>query len=580
MRAGWTLLLAPFLLLLYLSSASVQPADYSGDTVVCHVDEILMPESTEEVSILVRDAAERVRQGHHTTIRASRPQFHSNNQMACPAVPGAQVAAEHTLHIHLSKMNKVFGIDPEKGQVHVGAGMLLKDLLAVMQANGLSFPAMATTNYDSISLGGMVANAAHGSHLGGRSFFASNVAIATWVDGQGTVHKSSDLRSVSGGLGLTGIITELLLQAGPMTKTRVSQHLDPDADIMARLGPLLEQRVAMQVLWRPTFHRVYFSIFEELPSTTPSDDARLSLFDTTPEELSKMATVTNLDQMDVLNKQKDIYTEAYMREETGWFATPQGDVPPTQPVVGWTNAMTAAGCPESRLCYWNAVKTTLREVSIPLSDLPEALRDIRAVADTIEGHLPWGVGVWIRFAGASSDWLSTAYGRDSAFIEMCSVQGKGLEHLPMKHQAFYEEVEQLLLCKYQGRPHYGKSTNRMLTSPCPLHWRFTLPQFDNFLHERERADPHGLFKPPIFKHIEQAVEPQSSFYPGCALRGDCYCKEDIHCHAWEGGVNLMRCVKGSVFPEARVCVPHDPLADILGHKGKPESKVGGQREEL
>lgn len=60
------------------------------------------------------------------------------------------------------------------------------------------------------------------------------------------------------------------------------------------------------------------------------------------------------------------------------------------------------------------------------------------MADAIQGHLPWGVGVWIRFADASSDWLSTAYGRDSAYIEMCSVQGKGLEHLPMKHQAFYE----------------------------------------------------------------------------------------------------------------------------------------------
>lgn len=53
-----------------------------------------------------------------------------------------------------------------------------------------------------------------------------------------------------------------------------------------------------------------------------------------------------------------------------WFATPQGDLPPTQPAVGWTNAMTAAGCPEPRLCYWTAVKATLREVSIHLSDLP------------------------------------------------------------------------------------------------------------------------------------------------------------------------------------------------------------------
>jgi hypothetical protein len=48
-----------------------------------------------------------------------------------------------------------------------------------------------------------------------------------------------------------------------------------------------------------------------------SDDARLSLFDTTPEELAKMAWVTEVDQMDVLNKQKDAYTNVLMANETG-----------------------------------------------------------------------------------------------------------------------------------------------------------------------------------------------------------------------------------------------------------------------
>lgn len=81
--------------------------------------------------------------------------------------------------------------------------------------------------------------------------------------------KSCASDSFSTTLHPSGIITELVLQAGPLTKTRVTQHLDPDTDLMARLGPLLQQRAAMQVLWRPTFHRAYFSIFEELPSSAP-----------------------------------------------------------------------------------------------------------------------------------------------------------------------------------------------------------------------------------------------------------------------------------------------------------------------
>ena len=59
-------------------------------------------------------------------------------------------------------------------------------------------------------------------------------------------------------------------------------------------------------------------------------------------------------------------------------------------------------------------------------------------------------------------------------------------------------------------------------------------------------------------------------------------QEDIHCHVWPGGVNLMRCMHGSVYPEARVCVPYDPLMDILGHRGTAEGtkEATGKSEEL
>lgn len=74
----------------------------------------------------------------------------------------------------------------------------------MLQANSMSFPVLATPNFDTLSLGAIVANNVHGSNLKGRSFFASNVARATWVDGRGTVHTGGDLKTVSAGLGLTG----------------------------------------------------------------------------------------------------------------------------------------------------------------------------------------------------------------------------------------------------------------------------------------------------------------------------------------------------------------------------------------
>lgn len=69
----------------------------------------------------------------------------------------------------------------------------------------MSVPVLGTPIYDSIAIGAAVANEVHGTNLKGQGIFADMVVNATWVDGRGIIHKSGNLSTVAGAMGLTGV---------------------------------------------------------------------------------------------------------------------------------------------------------------------------------------------------------------------------------------------------------------------------------------------------------------------------------------------------------------------------------------
>ncbi len=87
----------------------------------------------------------------------------------------------------------------------MGAGMLLRDLLTLLAANNMSLPVLSTPIYATLALDAAVASEAHGTNLDGPSVFADNVVNATWVDGTGAVRSGSNLSTVAGAIGLTGV---------------------------------------------------------------------------------------------------------------------------------------------------------------------------------------------------------------------------------------------------------------------------------------------------------------------------------------------------------------------------------------
>src|SRR5262249_43339565 len=77
-------------------------------------------------------------------------------------------------------------------------------------------------------------------------------------------------------------------------------------------------------------------------------------------------------------------------------------------------------------------------------------------------------------------WLSTGYGRESAYVAIHQYAG-------LPYQAYFDRFESIV-AEVAGRPHWGKLHSLDAGRLRPLY-----PRFDDFRRVRAEADPEGRF---------------------------------------------------------------------------------------
>ncbi|MER5650419.1 D-arabinono-1,4-lactone oxidase [Streptosporangium sp. NPDC002524] len=150
------------------------------------------------------------------------------------------------------------------------------------------------------------------------------------------------------------------------------------------------------------------------------------------------------------------------------------------------NALSAATLSASAHTYAShRVFTSVREVrflemeyAIPREHLGQALREVRDLLDRRDWRISFPVEV--RVTPASDAWLSTAYGRDSAYLA-CHV------YRPTPNPAYFEGVEEIMT-RLGGRPHWGKLHTRDAAYLAGVY-----PRFADFLAVRDALDPGRVF---------------------------------------------------------------------------------------
>ncbi|MEV0821099.1 D-arabinono-1,4-lactone oxidase [Nonomuraea rubra] len=118
------------------------------------------------------------------------------------------------------------------------------------------------------------------------------------------------------------------------------------------------------------------------------------------------------------------------------------------------------------------------EYAVPRDRLAQALRETRDLVERMDWKITFPVEV--RVTPPSDAWLSTAYGRPSAYVA-CHL------YRPTPNPAYFEGVEDIMT-RLDGRPHWGKLHTRDAAYLAKVY-----PRFTDFVALRDRLDPGRLF---------------------------------------------------------------------------------------
>jgi FAD/FMN-containing dehydrogenase len=118
------------------------------------------------------------------------------------------------------------------------------------------------------------------------------------------------------------------------------------------------------------------------------------------------------------------------------------------------------------------------EYAVPRAALLDVLAELRAGVPRLADPVMFPVEV--RVAAADDVWLSTAYGRDSAYVAIHQYTG-------LPYQDYFRLFESIATAA-GGRPHWGKMHTRDAAYLAAAY-----PRFTDFLRLRDECDPARLF---------------------------------------------------------------------------------------
>lgn len=504
-----------------LAAAERDFRNYSG-SIVCKPGTVLTPRNVEELQIAVRVA--RTQKRNLRVVSISQPRSYS--PVICPEDGG--------LILNLEKFDRLLSVDPGTQTAIVEPGILINELQDQLDRQGFTFP--VTPDFNGITVAGGMATGAHHSSLR----IASD--IGSWVEEVKLVDSAGELRTLTGAdldlirvnLGLTGAIYQLKLKIVPQTKLRYGLEKFKDDKIDRELESLVRAHDYARIMWFPSQKTFVLDYLDHVPTSTAGESYN-NLWSSTPN-------ISWLGDIPVATLNSSQLTQctaelARVRTFGGGFKVVNSD---GKNPVGWSHKMLAGTC-EPGKCSWDyGLKTRTVEVAFALNRAKEWIADVKRIIAARKACFPV-LGLYLRFSAQSKAALGQAYGTDTIAFEI---------HIPQTSKPFlepssdvYDEIVQMTLAKYRGRPHWGKNSLPYFLNLGTEQF----PQWNAFESLRARLDADNIFMSPFWSKIREQAPVENT--PACAVSRDCICKEDSDCG------EKSRCEPGVVFTAARVCRP-------------------------
>ena len=366
-------------------------------------------------------------------------------------------AATNGRMVGLENLRGILHIDRASSQVTVGAGTRLSDLNTLLHAEGLALANLGDIAYQTVA--GAISTSTHGT---GKALtgLAGQVVAMKLINGQGQIIECSksvnshifDVARVS--VGALGIITEYTLQAVPSFRLRALEQPMRLDDVLDNVHDLASAHDHFEFFWIPH----------------------------TKWALTKRNNRTE-DELQPLPRVKGWIEKTFMENYAFGALCRVGRARPSL-IPRLATALPSSGSREyvdqsfKIFASPRIVRFYEMEHALPVEALVPALKEIRAMVDR-KGYL-LNFPVEVRFTKGDDVPLSTAYGRDSAYIAVHVYKG-------MECEPFFRDVEDILR-SYDARPHWGKMHYRDAEELSKLY-----PRWDEFIALRNQLDPQRTF---------------------------------------------------------------------------------------
>ena len=418
---------------------------------------IRRPRDEHEVQRVVRDAADRglrvraVGAGHSFTPLAE--------------TDGVLVSLDH--HRGLVAIDRS---GPEPVAV-LRAGTRLLELPALLAPHGLALANQG--DIDRQSVAGAISTGTHGTGLGFPGL-AATVRSLRLVTGDGDVlelgpHAHPELFDAARlSLGALGIVTEVGLACVPAFDLVADEAAVPLDEAIDGFAERCAANDHTEFFWFPgTSHALVKRNRRVAPDAREPDARRLGR----ARRLLDEEIVNNFAHAAVCRL---------------GAAVPAAVAPANRLATALISGRRYRGAAHDVFVSPRRVRFNEMEYGVPFADVAEVLAEVRRRIE--RGGWRVSFPVEVRAAAADDVPLSTAFGRDTAYIAVH-------RYFREPHRALFAELEPVLAAA-GGRPHWGKHATLAADA---LRERY--PRFGAFAAARDRLDPEGRFTNPWLERV-------------------------------------------------------------------------------
>jgi FAD-linked oxidoreductase len=387
-------------------------------------------------------------------------------------------AATSGVAIDLSTWAGIIGADLDSGLVTVRSGTTIRELNAALDTLGLAMANLGDIDAQTVS--GAISTGTHGTGAA-HGGIAAQVAGLELVLADGSAISCSpderpDLFSAARvSIGALGVLSTVTLQCVPAFTLAADERPMPLDEVLGRFGEFAAGNDHFEFYWFPYGKNALVKRNNRI--SRGDDSPYLGRDSQVPPRMPNWRRFFEYEVME------NAAFGALCRTGRAVPAT----IKPLNRLAAATLSKRTYSAPSHEVFVTpRRVRFVESEFAVPRESLLDVLAELRAGVARLAHPVMFPVEV--RVAAADDIWLSTAYGRDSAYVAIHQYVG-----LPY---AEYFRLLESIATAVGGRPHWGKLHTRDAS-----YLSTAYPRFGDFLRIRDSLDPSRLFANPYLQQV-------------------------------------------------------------------------------